>query len=82
MPCCPADATVACRQLGYPMPGRAIGGKFGSNPTAPIWLTYMGCNGAEPGLEMCPHWPWGFRFCDHADDVGIEWWAGSGVCIV
>lgn len=50
-----AAATVACRQLGLPTPGRTLpGGQFGPGPAGgPLWLRYLFCSGSEARLQEC-----------------------------
>lgn len=69
------DATVVCRQLGLPTPGRAIRtGMFGPGAsTSPIWLWEKKCTGAELRLNDCPddQWKWNTNVCSHSEDVGV-----------
>lgn len=50
-----AAATVACRQLGLPTPGRTLpGGYFGPGPAkGPLWLRSIFCMGSEAKLQEC-----------------------------
>ena len=67
-------ATVVCRQLGLPTPGRALGpGYFGSG-TGRVWLTGVACSGDEDKLTDCPHNTWGVSVetCTHAK-VRASW---------
>lgn len=68
-------ATVVCRQLGLPTPGRMLGpGYFGAGAsTSRIWLTGVACSGDETRLPDCPHNTWGTRVasCTHAKVGGL-----------
>ncbi|XP_066266318.1 deleted in malignant brain tumors 1 protein-like [Branchiostoma lanceolatum] len=65
------EATVACRQLGFPSASP-------SQPTAhygpghgPIWMDDVKCTGSETSLDDCDQRGWGSHNCDHGEDVGI-----------
>lgn len=48
-------ATVACRQLGLPLPARVVSkGTFGTGANS-IWLSSADCIGLEARLIDCPH---------------------------
>ena len=67
------DARVVCRQLGYS--GEAVALKqafFGSNPSRPIYLDNVGCNGSEPSLVNCTANEVGINNCDHSEDAGVR----------
>lgn len=73
------SATVVCRQLGLPTPGRALGpGYFGSGQGR-IWLTGVACSGDEDKLSDCPHNTWGATVssCAH---VKVSCVPGVGKC--
>lgn len=50
-----AAATVVCRQLRLPTPGRTLpGGHFGPGPVnGPLWLRSILCTGSEASLLEC-----------------------------
>lgn len=50
-----AAATVVCRQLRLPTPGRTLpGGHFGPGPAnGPLWLRFIFCTGNEASLLEC-----------------------------
>ena len=63
------DASVACRQLGFPYgASREIVG-FGGG-TGPIWLDDLYCS-TQTNLFSCPKGqPTGSHNCDHSEDAG------------
>ncbi|GLC43450.1 hypothetical protein PLESTB_001558500 [Pleodorina starrii] len=70
------EATVVCRQLGYPY-GTALKGRLagGSSPPGPegmeIWLQQVNCSGSEASLADCPRLvPIGSTVCSHRADAG------------
>mmetsp|Transcript_82184 Transcript_82184/g.255192 ORF Transcript_82184/g.255192 Transcript_82184/m.255192 type:complete len:238 (+) Transcript_82184:73-786(+) len=73
-----ADASVACRELGYGG-GEVVRGA-GAPPTAyraqkPIWLDAVECTGRESTLEECPSAGWGVSNCSHDMDVFVRCYA-------
>ena len=64
-------ATVACREMRLPTPGRAIGSALFGPGTGPIWLDSVVCTGAETSLQMCRRAPWGVTNCRHSEDVSV-----------
>ena len=44
-------------------------GQF-SNPSVPIVLSNVDCNGSEPSLQNCPHSTGSQASCDAAEDAG------------
>lgn len=68
------EATVACRELGLPLPGRTLGAMYGAGAaTAPIVLSDISCTGQEGSLENCAHATWYAKKAgnSHARDVSI-----------
>ena len=64
-----ADATVACRQLGYPGAETAL--RELSAPTdIPVWLDNMNCSGSEARLADCDSSGWGPHNPHHCSTVG------------
>ncbi|XP_022087751.1 deleted in malignant brain tumors 1 protein-like [Acanthaster planci] len=65
------DATVACKQLGFPDAlTPTAGGSFGSG-TGPILLSNVDCVGYESSLVNCQHTAAGHIHCDHDEDAGV-----------
>ncbi|KAI6658615.1 Scavenger receptor cysteine-rich protein type 12 isoform X1 [Oopsacas minuta] len=66
-----ADATVVCRQLGYPYAALVVSnGNYGQSP-GNIWLDEVACNGTENRLSECPGSPVGEHNCLHWEDAGV-----------
>ena len=69
----PANARVACRQLGYPVIGaRALYGTAVPDGTGRIWLDEVDCYGTESSLFQCYRNFVGFHDCEHYEDAGVE----------
>ena len=66
------DATVVCRQLGYPYTLRALQGYQVEDGRGQIWLDNVACNGREQNLGSCRHNGWGRHNCGHYKDAGVE----------
>ena len=66
------DASVACRELGYPYAIRALTGSSVPDGTGQIWLDDVSCHGGEKNLTSCYHWGWGVHNCQHDDDAGVQ----------
>ncbi|XP_038062169.1 uncharacterized protein LOC119732624 isoform X33 [Patiria miniata] len=66
------DATVVCRQLGYPGAERAVSAaaEF-STGDGPIFLDDLSCTGDEPNLGQCGHRGWANHNCGHSEDAGV-----------
>ena len=67
-----ADATVVCRQLGYP---RAVEAPryatFGAG-SGPSWYYGVFCAGTELNLTQCYRWTFNFgSACSHSRDAGV-----------
>lgn len=66
------DATVVCRQLGYPHVAALF---VASTPfgvgNGPIWLDEVACNGTEANLTECHSNPIGESDCSHYEDAGV-----------
>ena len=66
------DATVVCRELGFPGAiSSSCCAAFGQG-TGPIWLNDVQCTGSERSLSSCSHPGWGIENCGHGDDVGVN----------
>ncbi|KAJ8022472.1 MAM and LDL-receptor class A domain-containing protein 2 [Holothuria leucospilota] len=65
------DATVACRQLGYPGAVAVYHfANFGQG-TGRIWMDGLHCYGYESSLSDCPHNGFGQHDCSHYEDAGV-----------
>lgn len=68
-------AAIVCKQLGLPLPGRAIAGPNGAGVfgrgSGPIWMDEISCWRNESRLEQCQFAGWGKSACDHSQDVGV-----------
>ena len=66
------DATVVCRELGFP---GAISfsccAAFGQG-TGPIWLDDVKCTGNETSLSSCTNMGWAKHYCYHSEDAGVN----------
>ncbi len=70
------DATVVCRQLGYPAALKAYTyDDTSGKDTGQIWLDNVRCEGIEPRLVDCPFYrDWGSYYCfeNHTEDAAVE----------
>lgn len=68
------SASVACRQMGLPTPGRVVRqGGSGAGSTGRVWANFFYCTGAELDLEDCYYGFWGRGDgCTPGDAVSIE----------
>ena len=65
------DATVVCRQLGYPVAIRkSTLAEFGRG-RGPIHLDNVQCQGDEDELHLCRAVKWGISDCTHREDAGV-----------
>ena len=66
------DATVICRQLGFPSAVRAVSAaaEF-SVGDGPIFLDNLECTGDESKLSDCTHTGWTVNNCRHSEDAGV-----------
>ncbi|XP_022110198.1 deleted in malignant brain tumors 1 protein-like [Acanthaster planci] len=66
------DATVICRQLGFPGAVRAVSAaaEF-SVGVGPILLDNLECTGRESTLADCTHAGWTVNNCGHSEDAGV-----------
>ncbi|XP_048579330.1 uncharacterized protein LOC5500862, partial [Nematostella vectensis] len=67
------EATVVCRQLGFPSALSAVKccGSYGSG-NGTVWMDSVKCNGTEPSLAACRQSGWGFANCSHNSDAGVQ----------
>ena len=65
------DATVVCRQLGFPGAVRAVlaGVEFAVGK-GPILLDNVECTGHKDSLADCSHGGWTVHNCAHSEDAG------------
>ncbi len=67
-----ADATVVCRQLGYPIALEAPRSAFFGSGSGPSWYYYVYCIGTELNLTQCSRWENHFgSACSHSSDAGV-----------
>ncbi|XP_038067608.1 deleted in malignant brain tumors 1 protein-like isoform X3 [Patiria miniata] len=66
------DATVVCRQLGFPSAIRALSAadEFPVGE-GPIFLDDVECSGDESTLADCSHRGWNDNNCGHSEDAGV-----------
>ena len=65
------DASVVCRQLGFPYVDSAPGSaRFGIG-SGQIWLDDVGCSGSENSIVNCQHKGWGVENCGHSEDASV-----------
>jgi len=65
-----AEATVACRMLGF-RTGEAKEEAHYGRGTGPIWLDELNCRGHESSIYECLHNPIGENDCRHGEDAGV-----------
>ena len=65
------DATVVCRQLGYPTALVAVRSAGFGEGTGEIWLDYVDCTGTEQNLTDCDSDGFAWRVCRHSEDAGV-----------
>ena len=65
------DATVVCRQLGYPTALLAVPSAGFGEGTGQIWLDDVGCTGTEQNLTDCSSRGFGRHDCGHNEDAGV-----------
>ena len=66
------DATVLCRQLGYPRAFEAPGSAFFGAGSGPSWYSSVRCAGTEQNLTECSNSNNDFgSACPHSQDAGV-----------
>ena len=66
------DADVVCRELGYPGSIGYFCCAYYGQGSGPIWLSDLGCTGAEESVSNCTHNGFGNHDCTHSEDVGVQ----------
>ena len=67
-----SDATVVCRQLGFPAAVSAVSAvDVFSTGDGPIFFDDVGCSGSESKLTDCSHRGWNVNNCGHSEDAGV-----------
>jgi hypothetical protein len=66
-----ADASVACRQLGFApaVEARSLAA-YGAG-SGQIWMSNLACAGTEASLRNCAFPGVGVHSCDHTEDAGV-----------
>lgn len=65
------DATVACKQLGFPGALNATHGAFYGVGDGEIWLDEIRCTGNELSLLACRRGMSNVHKCSHYQDAGV-----------
>ena len=65
------DASVVCRELGFPFAASAPGSAHFGAGSGKIWLDDVFCSGSESSIANCPHRGWGIGDCDHSEDASV-----------
>ena len=65
------DASVVCRQLGFPDAVSAPGSAHFGGGNGQIWLDNVGCSGSESSIADCTHNGWGVESCNHDEDASV-----------
>ena len=72
------DATVVCRQLGYPAALQAHRETMFGSGSGVIWLDRVECTGFETNLTQCRSYGRGVHPCFHYQDAGVTCSSESG----
>lgn len=65
------EATVVCKQLGYPDVVLSYTQAYFGEGSGRIWLSNVECNGDEVSLLECKHERFLQPDCNHTHDVGV-----------
>ena len=79
------DASVVCRQLGYPVVLAAYSNAHFGPGTGTIWFDNLRCSGEEERLDDCSHIGIGIHNCGHSEDAGVACSSGKNLnycCII
>ncbi len=80
-------ATVACKELGLPTPGRALPAASFGEGAGPIWVAHVeGCTGQETRLQDCRlqwgvRWEFSYMFKDAAIQCDADRYPGADAWI-
>ncbi|XP_065319937.1 lysyl oxidase homolog 3-like isoform X2 [Gordionus sp. m RMFG-2023] len=66
------EATVVCRQLGYPSARRATHDSEFGKASERYWLDNVNCQGNENFIHECSSNGWGLHDCSIAEAAGVE----------
>ena len=76
-----SDASVVCRQLGYPVVLGAYSRAHFGQGSGTIWLDDLQCSGEEESLFSCSHIGIGQHNCGHSEDAGVTCSNGKKHCV-
>ena len=65
------DASVVCRQLGFPQAIQAPTGARHGKGSGPILMDNVQCTGSESYIHNCRHRGWGKHSCGHHEDASV-----------
>ncbi len=73
------DASVVCKQLGFPGEGTSYqGGAYPRGASSdPILMDEVACTGSETGLQHCTFEGWGINDCGPGEAAGVKCNAGG-----
>ncbi|XP_078382712.1 scavenger receptor cysteine-rich domain-containing protein DMBT1-like [Oculina patagonica] len=66
------DASVVCRQLGFPKATQAYSGATHGLGLGPIWMDDVACIGGESNIDDCSHRGLRNHNCTHSQDVSVK----------
>jgi len=67
-----ADASVACRQMGFGTAMRKGTVSHSERGSGPIWMDDVVCTGNETALSDCQQVGWGQSNCGHSEDTWVQ----------
>ena len=71
------DASVVCRQLGYPAVLASYSSAHFGPGTGTIWFDDLQCSGEEESLNECSHIGIGRHNCGHNEDASVACSSGK-----